>query len=542
MGKAMFHNLLNKGYLYRRGCALVGTLLALVAASGCASLEQEVQQLADEWRESLQAEVEQAIKDALSGLGDALEEVLADAAASVNEWAHEQGDAFEEWLGLEAPDGLGILKGGSQTQLDQQAIRDAFLEAFKKAGGARVLGWPSLLASLENGAIIQHFENGAILMADERDAAAYYMLEDWYDVYYAAGGTADAGLPTSNPETWGASLLAVWARDARGKRQAMSLDGNTYALMQPAGMEEVYLVPPDFWDAYLDGGGYGELGYPLSSFPLDEGTAVKAVLGLDELSNMIATWQERPYRIQIFTRGSLWFDPGLTKSEVVLAEPIGHFFGEETLLLERIGTEFKKLKYDLIFSEGCLPNTITYAGSATLGEAVSNMITKVALIPLESALAVVPVSSVKATLGKIAAQALVAMAGSDDLDEESLWFGVGVLADSYFSKAVGDLLAAPLGTLTTESLQITAESLDQDRVTSSLDWETSTNINAAGHIAATYDPRTHMISGVMKLDNACPSYAFQMRAEPYAGELLTDPVWAPSTPEFFDLDAMEPAR
>lgn len=533
----------------------LGLAVALLALTGCAQLEEATRPLLDELAREFQDRLQEALKQAAAGLADTVEEAIAGAAAAADDWFQEQGDAIREehwpawmaWLGREAPDEVGRLELGSVTRADAGSIRAAFQAAFRQAGGGRVLGWPSANARVEHGAISQRFTKGAILMADDAGASvAYFMPEPWYDVFDAAGGTRDAGIPATSPEAWGAPWWQFWAR---GKRQLMLLRGEAYALVQPARSEEVFLVPPEFWQAYLDSGGYDALGYPLSGFPLDEEAAVGAALGNDELSEAISVWQERPYRIQVFSRGSLWFDQTYSNHEVILAEPIGEYFSAETLLLNRMGVVFGERGYELSISDPCLSATVDHAGAAMVNDSTTDLITWAANIPLESALSAVPASSTRAVLGKLAAQALVELAGSDDLAEDSFWFATGVLADSFFSKAIGDYLAAPFAAVSTEGLKASVESVNKDLVVAPVAWEagrvepsTGTMMEFPGRAVVLYNPLTHMITGFMKLENECPPYAFQMRIEPLAGEPLNAPVWPADAPEYFDLEARKPVH
>lgn len=524
-------------------------LFILSVTSACDYLGSEAEQMGDELIRGLQAQLEAALQQAISSLSASAQEAFSDAVDSVSEWGQSQVASWEMWLGQEAPAEAGCLESSSDTVLPAAAIQTAFQEKFREVGGARVLGWPSGCdARSENGTIVQRFEKGGIIMADEEGAAAHYMLDSFYDIYQSAGGTLYAGIPTSDPHSWNIGGLQFWAQDRRGKRQLMELDGEEYALLRAGGSDEVYLVPPKFWAVYTADETFRELGYPLSSFPLDEEVAIESATGNSELEAMIDVWQERPYRILIFSYGSIWFDNLWDNHEVLQAQSIGRFYDDEPLLLESIGSRFGYRGYaQNDIQDPCLSDTVRSAGSATTSQAKGELIEFHARSLLEGSVTAIPTSSLMAYVGKVAMAAMVDLAGSNDLPETSLWFGVGVLADGFFSKAVGDYLAAPLTQISTTGLKEAIERVDRDRVTTTLKWGPGRDLDGIhdnrtpGEIAAFYDPLTHMVSGVMHIDN-CPHYAFQVRVESLAGEPVENAVWLPQDPEYFDLTTRQQIR
>lgn len=544
---------------YRLG-ALSLFLLGLLFNSGCSVIEPFVDPLLDDLQRQLQAEAEIAIESAVEEAGATLDEATSSAVDSLQAWIEDQIASIqtEAWpsvlayFGIQAPDEVGILPFGIQTNVGSDVIRQKFQDAFRQAGGARVMGKAVGRVQLIDGSpvLLQEFDKSAIvIMEDQVGKNAYYMSAPWYEAYQSAGGLDDAGLPTSNPESWGASILEVWAQDSRGRRQEMSLNGTPYALMQPSGSETAFLVPPQFWNVYIAAGGPRVVGYPLSSFPLDEATAIQVASGNDELTEMIRVWQDRPYRIQLFTKGSIWFDRRGSRSEIVSAMPANRLFNEEWALLEVAGVLGERGHAWIDIQDQCLSQTVLHAASAASSQATVDLITMAALLPLEASSALLPASSGKAYLGKLVVQGLIELVGSNNLRDDALWFGVGVLADGFFGKAVGDFLAAPLAPLTTEGLRAAAQALDKDRSTMELKWDAGgidlsgiAQRATPGQMAVTYDPLTHMITGVIKLDNNCPTFAFQFRSKPTDVIEAEDPVWPLSQPEYFDLTTARPVR
>jgi len=134
-------------------------------------------------------------------------------------------------------------------------------------------------------------------------------------MYESIGGLDLAGYPSSDPE----SYRNFW----QGKRQTFVLLGTdqTYALMQARSQEEIYLLPPAFYAAYIDQDGLDRLGYPLSSFPLDPDAGDDNWIARHDIepatAELLRLWRTQPHQIQIFQKGSLWRDATSGQPEVV---------------------------------------------------------------------------------------------------------------------------------------------------------------------------------------------------------------------------------
>lgn len=472
--------------------------------SGCCAVPPATE---EELQRELDSLVEEARREVVRQLEEAKKEVLRFA---------------KEWAGLEAPAEVGVLDEGVVTATQASTIEAAFADAYKRIGGARRIGWPEGKVTLTAGLLIQYYsslsqERSAIVMRED-ETTAYAIPGPWLAQYEALGGPARAGYPTTDPETWGTPRWKIWVRLGRGDRQLYSVDGEVYALMKAAGSPSVRCVPPRFWDVYIARGGLEKVGYPISSYPLDD-SAWQNLPGLtDDTHALLATWSEQPYRTMIFEKGAILFTSDWERSEVVKAEPLS---GGETQLVGAVGTVFTRKYLDLDAPDECSLETFQFTGNAGNREWVMRLGTRISFAPLEGSLTVAS-GAAESPLCRMAlagARYLLKMAHADDPKTETLAFVAGMVLDRFYAKAVGDFLSKPLTQLTVESAKLEFASLYTHRLHAKMSVSKSDSPIRGSptmnvYVFAMYDEYTHMVSGMVKSDCAPDGFGFQFRADP----------------------------
>jgi hypothetical protein len=505
-------------------------LLITVTLSACSILPPEARQPLDEIYEELKKYVFDSLKQ---GVQQELQKLTQNVKDLFTAGWEEILTGLKISFGIEAPVNIGQVLPGTQTETSEATIRQSFTEAWKNAGGARVIGLP-------NGSVhdweqsnpkllIQYFEGGseknsAIVLLDGEDKA-YLLSGKFLKIYTDLGGPNQAGYPTSNAKSWNIkSPLEVWTRWGRGKRQLFTFYNREYALLKPSGLDAVYLVPPKLYQTYLSAS--DQIGYPLSNYPLDDTDWQKKSSYSPETSDILREWERQPFRGQVFENGSLfWLNYG-DQVDVVEYGKVTTFlnFGEVNLLLG-VRKELGDLYYDLIHrgtGSECYINTVRHGANTAADAAGKILIPQVAFIPLRATLTVTFLK-VDTLLGKFAlsaASALVDLAGGTALPKAVRTAVAGRVIDSIYTKAVGDIISIPLSETTMLILEEEVGRLNRGRMafessvkkgSYAMDMDAKLNIE--------YDPITRTLTGVIVSDCAPQGYAFFYRVDPDTGNM-----------------------
>jgi hypothetical protein len=504
--------------------AIIHTIVAFTLVA-CSALPPDIQKDIESWFEG---EVKKLVEKAWQDFQQQLEEAK-DAAV-------QRG---KEWLGWEAPVDAGVLDTSVSTSVSASTIKAAFADAYKKAGGGRKIGWPIDKVKLTDGLLVQYYEGGdhkrSVIAMHEDEAIAYLIPGNWLTLYEALGGPSKAGYPASNPERWETGWWEVWNNTAgRGERQLYIVEGETYALMKANDSESVRVVPPQFWKVYEDGNWRDRIGYPVSSYPLNDAKWQNISSLSAETQDMLTIWSKQPYRVMLFQHGSIIFTSDWSNSEALEAMPVT---GGGTNLLLGVGRGFKDKYEDMLLfspnSDQCAIETFRHAKMATVGEATERLLTDVAFLPLESTLIVVTAGteSIVAKVGLTGAEYLLELAHSEEPKEDTVSFVAGLFLDSFFSKAVGDFLSQPLSELTVEFAKQDFEKLYPDRLSEQVSLTKSATPGPFSptmnvKVATLYDPLTHMASGIVTSDCLPDGLAYQFRVDPETAYPVQEGVWA----------------
>lgn len=512
----------------------LGLLLILMSLLiGCGPSAEDI---ADEVSQELQKEVEQQVenaweaaqqwvKDEVSAIWDDVKETAGSYWDDTQDWAADQWQNGKEWAGLDVPVMVGEV-AFAQTELDHDIIKEAFTSAYSEYKLWLNLGEPDGPVSVYAGdVLIQYFEKdeerSAIVMADNPLSSsheAYAIPREWLVMYEALGGAAVAGIPTSKPENY----RWLW----QGKRQEF-LSGDTserYGLFQANGEEAIYVIPPHFYQIYLDEDALGRLGYPLSNMPLDNNAGDsewRERYRVDaETETLLTFWQSQPYRVQIFEKGSLWFNSSSNSFEIV--ERMG-LIGGETKLSGEVGSAFSKHYSTIQFSTGdeCYEETVRHMANAANGDFGEDLLRDVAFLPLESVLTGVSlgVQSISAKIALSGAEYFLSLIKEESFAEANKAFVAGFVVDSFYEKAIGDYLAVPLGELTSTAAEIQYQFLQKDRLSREIQvtadygpYKHSSQLNLNAILV--YDPLTNVVNGVIESQSQnCPqsTYVYQFR-------------------------------
>ncbi len=502
---------------------LVFPLLFLTA---CGSVPPEVEEEARRQFEEARREAERQIGEAIRNWWEQVEDR---ARREVQEFFDDSVRHAEEWAGRQAPAELGTVAPSQTPEVPETVIKDAFDEAFMEAGGGRNLGWPTGVAQVEDGYIIQFLEQddeerSAIIMEDDRYATqAYYLLPPFYTVLEGIGGPAEAGMPTSNPEWEGAGRFALWARDRRTQQQSFALSqgafGRSFGLARGADGEAVQVIPPHFWEAYQEEGGATELGYPLSSYPLED-TVSTSDPRYTRLNNadqtLLDAWQAQPFHIQTFSKGSIFYTSGWTDYETLMAEALR---GGETNLTASATSAFmgraRGTSGEALILDACLQTTLEDAWLRALGQTLSDVVREIEFLLVETGLTAFSLGTDRPVIqvGVEIAHVILERASGTEWDEVAAAQTAGLLVDSVYSKAITDYLSKPLAAFTEEAVQLEYEAFEKDRISREIIIPPDGR-RAGAHVAMTYDPWTHMVTGMIHSGCNENGYLFQYRVHP----------------------------
>lgn len=455
--------------------------------------------------------------------------VPATAAALATAISTAPGDVLGDWFGREVPADVGVLADDVKTSASADKVRQAFVEAFQKAGGTSALGQPDGRVIELAGSLIQTFQGGsqaygAVVMS-AYGSQAYSVAGEWYKTYIGAGGPERAGYPAGDAEAWGPGW---WGR---GKRQLFVVDGEYYALLKAGNSDNVHVVPPQFWAVYDSGHYVDKLGFPLAGFPLDE-QAWEAVAGLSaDTRQLLAQWQRSPYRVMVFEKGSIWLDASGAKSEVVERASLSSFN-----LLTGAGRAFNEAYTDptMFATNNCTLETFRHGVIAGGNQAVKEALQAVAFLPLDATTAVVFSGPGMARFALRAGYAFFKMLGTQEWAEATAWFAAGEVLDAAFTGLLGEFLAEDLhlsAPLTETSLEVAR--LDFEKMAPSRLSETvlvRPNMSSmfgpstmTAKLVLLYDPLTRMAT--LHLTSEClpKGVLVQYRVDPATGYPL-DPV------------------
>lgn len=511
----------------KRGLAVI---LALVLCStSCTALPSEVQReiervfqgQAEQFVEMLKREAQTALDDYREELTGRLEEAWEDSTHRA-----------KRFLGLEAPSDVGYLSIGISTETSRTVIERAFQDTYMKAGGGRVIGWPEDVVRYWDQStpelLVQYFSGGserrsAIVMRDGEEAA-YELPGEWLAVYEALGGPSLAGYPASSPETWTTNpVWQVWLTWGRGKLQRFRNSSGEYALMQPRGLETVHVVPPDLWAAYEEEAAT-QIGYPLSSYPLDD-WRWKEQSGIpSETRAILNRWKEQPFRVQVYENGSLmWRDGGDVVEVVEYGRGVSFMSLGTVTLLQGARRELGSLWLDSSAAghgHTCFAKTIRHGANMAASASGDKLIPQVALLPVRSTLvgADLKVGSLLGEFSLSAARVLVDLAGGDELGEAAGYAVVGQVIDAIYTKSVGDIATVPLKEATMIVLKEEVARLSRGRIAEESSLQLGerygrfqADMNAQLNIE--YDPLTRTLTGVIVSDCAPKGIAFFYRVD-----------------------------
>jgi hypothetical protein len=509
--------------------------LILFLTMACAGYDLVPAEAEDQLTQALNELWDDLLNTATGWVGDQIDKLIQSITDDFTESITDSFNKVKEYLGLAVPEDVGKLSIAINLKTDPAVVNAAFDQAYRDAGAGRVIGWPQdLVYHWSDGhaeLLVQFFVGGSekrsAIVMEQGKTTAYTIPGEWLVMYENLGGPGLAGYPTSSPETWNINpVFELWTNWGRGDRQLFTLGGYQYALLQPSGMESVYLVPPGLWEVYQEAS--EEIGYPLSSYPIDE-SRWRDQPGISEDTRAILNlWEQQPFRMQVFEHGSLiWLDAG-GDVEIVEYGKVASVFnlGEANLLLgvrRELGEVYTNL-YVTGKGDTCFANTMRHAANMAADASGDILIPQVALIPIRAVLTGTSLT-IETALGKFAlaaSEVLVEVAGGEDLEDAVQIVIVGKVIDSIYTKAVGDIISTPLKETSMIILEEEGDRLSRDRI-----YNESTIQIGDGNIKFTadmnaklsiqYDPITRTLTGVVVSDCAPQGIAFFYRAEPDTG-------------------------
>ena len=276
-------------------------LICSLLLSSCALMPPEIQQEFDSaWQQVIDLinnSVKQWVDTQVQKIKDSVTSTIDDFLSGII-------DKPLEYFGWGVPDDVGIVSIGINPQTARPEIEAAFKAAYKRAGGGRVIGWPDDLVKYwsdsQHELLIQYFSLGdegrsAIVMENGGDKA-FYMLGKFLDTYTNLGGPGEAGFPITDSKVKNVYPTAYfWIHWGRGRVQEFN-NGEVFGLTQRSGGGGVRIVPPFLYkktDIKI-------LGYPLSSYPLEE-RDWRSDDSIDaDLEEILTDWENQLFRIMAF--------------------------------------------------------------------------------------------------------------------------------------------------------------------------------------------------------------------------------------------------
>lgn len=521
-----------------KGSANILIVLVLFI-SACSVLPPEFGQIFEDEINRQVEELGEEIEEEARAYGN---EIIEDARQTITEKISGFIDQLFADRNVDAPEEIGLVSIGINPITSKQTIRTQFRLAYEEMGGEKVLGtakdlvhyWevrhPKYLIQELNGG---EQEYSIIVMEDGTDYA-YILMGKWLETYMAMGGPEYAGFPLSNPEKWNITpFWELWNDWGRGKRQLFEVEGESYAFLQIKGSEEIYLVPPRIWSTYKEVG-VAKIGYPVSNYPIDDKRWNTQNLSQDTIK-ILYYWQKQAYRVQLFEHGSIIWRDDRNAVDIIEYSPLIQTFnlGESNLLL-RVDSLLKIPVFDNeLYGRECLADTLNQAAIMAGQASADALIPQVALMPLKAALSGTTMVT-ESIWGKIAlksSEILLNRAAGDSWKEASIPVVAGLVVDSVYSKAIGEVISAPASEVTTLVVGEEIDTLLQDRYSIDMTRKIGDGPNPVAEVnskmSLDYDPYTNFVSGILVTDYPCypEGIAFYFKSDHNGGLATRNEVW-----------------
>lgn len=504
-------------------------------------LEKEFNQLIDSLIKSITGWFENLVNQFVQSIKDKFQETLGDSLQEV-----------AEYLGLAVPQDVGQLSISITPVTNRAVIDAAFDKAYLDAGAGRVLGKPVDLVHYWDNSnkelLIQYFDGGSegrsAIVMKQQTTTAYALPGDFLLTYTAFGGPL-AGFPDSSPKDWNGTLF--WISWGRGDRQIFHTSkGESFAMLRPDGIKNAFILPPTIWNFYESNNLINKIGYPLSSYPLDDDLWRNNPSIPSETRSILQNWANQPIRMVIFQHGSLWSKSEWNSIEIVEAQaaPIdtSHFFQGIQIELQALYGPL----YDNQISNACYRETLRI-GSNIFGSIVPEaLITDIGNLLIQGTLE--GVNLVTSTIGGklviLGTKVLIKLAqGQEPYDTVIFWFA-GRTMDSFFTKTIGDILSKPTTLVVKSFLEAEYKALSPDRL-SAIGSLTEKPIEIGvpnpftAHLVVQYDPLTHMVNGIITSTCEKYGYAFSYRANPSNGRIAERTLTWDGEMQIFNLENRE---
>jgi len=523
------------------------------------TVDQAWQDLVNQVKETASQWVTDQINNQVDDAVNQIKETFTEVKDQVIDFFPSTWQSVQEYFGFDSPPEVGVVSIGITTETRRDEIKSEFVRVFKEAGGTREIGRPedvvrywddtgaiSLLVQYFNGGSFQH---SAIVMEDGQDQA-YLLNGEWLKFYEDLGGPKEAGVPLSSPENWNIhSPIKVWVGYGRGQRQLFRLNGHQYAVFKRKGSDDLQLVPIFVWNFYRQETNYSVLGYPLSSFPLDD-TQWKDDSRISSGSKEILdSWATSPFRVQIFENGSILFTNYHDRIELIESRSLFGIGGLNSgRFLDSTGNIFL-LEYDArSFNQNtsantCFVSTLQHAGVMTKSKSLQIFLGEIGKIPAQAALSgsSLLAESVYARLMILTAQASVNQIGDTTWPQAGTDVIIGETIDSIYAMGIGEVLSKPASEVTKTLLELELNQINKNRYAVRLETKpdlpvlfplpSNVSMNETSmtvHLSVVYDPLTNFVSGVMDSQECNQQgYGFYFKYE--AGDTSADGKISPTT-------------
>ncbi|HEY9088529.1 MAG TPA: hypothetical protein VIO36_10200 [Anaerolineaceae bacterium] len=541
------------------------------------TVDQTWQDLVNQVRETASQWVTEQINNLVDDAVNQFKETFTEVKDQVIDFFPSKWQSVQEYFGFDTPPDVGAVSIGITTKTPKNEIKSEFIRVYKEAGGARKIGQPEDVVRYWDDAgeislLVQYFKGGsfqrsAIVMEDGQDKA-YLLNGEWLAFYEDLGGPKEAGVPLSSPETWNIhSPLKVWVGYGRGQRQLFELNGHEYAVFKRKGSENVQLVPIFVWNFYRQEINYSVLGYPLSSYPLDDTHWKDDSRISSRTKEILDFWATSPFHVQIFENGSILFTSYHDRMELIESQALFGIGGLTSgRFLDSIGDIFLR-EYDAhSFNQNtsantCFVSTLQHAGVMTKSESLQIMLGEIGKIPAQAALSgsSLLAESVYAKLMIMTAQASVNQIGDTTWPQAGTDVIIGETIDSIYAKGIGEVLSKPASEITKNLLEVELNQINKNRYAVRLETKpdlsvliplpSNVTMNATSmtvHLSVIYDPLTNFVSGVMNSQECNQQgYGFYFKYE--TGDTSTYGKISPAIPggvwdekiHFFDIRAGE---
>lgn len=493
-------------------------ILIILFFTSCSMLPYEVQRELDK---TLQQEKEHVIATA-----EAEARKLQEQAQDVGKKALDQAlQSIKVWLGLAAPYGVGQYLGHNNITAKVD-IENTFRKAYQTAGGGRVIGQPEGSVQLTDGLLSQSFSGGtqkkSQIMMRDGETEAFVLPGSWLDMYLALGGPVKAGYPISDPVKWNIiPSWQFWTRYGRGERQLFQINGAPYALTKRSTSDAILVTPPFIWDYYTENSNEVTLGYPLSSYPLDDRQWLDNNHLSEETKDLLQKWQESPFRVQIFENGSILFHPDHSQKEVIKSKLL---FGVGNLTTARFMGNVRDILLNEYENRGgmyqndqCFYQVLQNAGYMAGSDQFQTLIGEVAALPIRSVLFSLDMvaESIYTKISIKAAQILLDLTGNTSWSDEVKKVLAGEIVDSIYAKGIGEILSKPATEVTLTILDEEYKQIMKDRFFRGIKTEPGRTAPLVGFtttlnlsMAISYDPLTNMVTGILSAKECSEKYAF----------------------------------